>query len=170
MTAKFEHRQATTTHVQVPFVTNKGELVEVDEGLLPFLEQLRRHRVNTQFSCEGTDKHDHAYVLGDRFSFGRLMRNVWLNYRLGMYSIESEYVVEDFINTYRAHEFAVFKRDDWDTSYEFNFNKNGKHAKYKTGFSIEHSYSKMFGIRTTLRWPVDATPYFVAMLEETEAN
>lgn len=53
------------THTQVTRQTPWGEVVEVDEGLAWFLEELWQRNVRTFYSCQGMGQYERPYVVFD---------------------------------------------------------------------------------------------------------
>lgn len=160
------YRQKNTTlHTQVPFVTKDGKLVQVDEGLLGVLEELRRLGVETQYSCQGDA--ECAYVLGSRKTFGPLLRRIHSYYKKDLFlSLPSRVIAGRFYWGYRSHEFSLFFRKGVYRVLQFTWNRG---VKQSPGYQVERLYSNSFGRRVCVRWPVEDTPKVHQMLFELVA-
>lgn len=151
------------THKQVYFETMFGDIVEVDKGMFDILEELKRLGVKTQFSCQGSQPYG-AYVLADRYSFGRLLRKIYIRRKLGFYSVEAKETVDRFLAGHRMHEFAIFADQGCDERYKVTLRKSEKRDEQ---YSIEHSYSTFYGLRTSVRWPRRYSGAMLRLLRET---
>lgn len=169
MNSKYESAMEWKKHPQVPFTTLTGETVEVDEGLIYILEELKRLGVKTQFSCQGIHEKgkrgQSAYILADNRSFSRLTRKIYRKYKRRGYSPESMQQVRHFIKGYRMYEFAMFLEQGTNEVYKAIFSRGRKNM---TRYSVERTRSATYGTRLTVRWPVIETDAILNLLIETE--
>jgi hypothetical protein len=154
-----------TDHEQVPFTTFDGELTEVDVGMFDVLTRLKEMGVRTQFSCQGGEDLQPAYVAADARSFMPIVRAIRKQLRWRNYSSEALNVARLLMygGLKREVNFLVDKRED---TYLYTFHIRFK--KKRSGFfSIEDVYSNRFGHRIVFRWPAEFTDDILKMLYET---
>lgn len=158
-----------TNHKQVPFKTLDGEVVGVDEGVRPVLEQLRRLGVRTQFSCQG-DMFA-AYVLADRKSFFPVLRLIRKKYQRRAYSPLARDAAWGFLRGgFTQHSFVRYRVVDkpygrvhtilWNVKYERGLSD-------RQSYSIEYDYDNIYGFRICMRWPKQDMHKVLRLLMET---
>lgn len=145
-------------HVQVPFVTVTGEHTTVDEDIYEVISMLNELGVRTQYSCQGGFQP--AYVCADRRSFGRFIRAMRRTAGKQLYSPDAKRFANKVLRGSREQYFHYTLKNGNDITRVILSNPNSE-------FTLEQSYSNVFGLRTVIRWPEEATTDFYALLLET---
>lgn len=144
-------------HTQVPFFTlGNGAVVHVDEGMLDILLNMRRIGLLTQFSCEGTNRLEEAYVLMDTrsaFRFEWKMRTTKL-------SPELREIANKFLKGPRWYDFSI-------TTKKSEFYRIVLKRDKSDFFRVERLFQfPRYGFRTTYRWDPTYSPMILRLLEE----
>lgn len=147
----------TFTHNQVPFVTKKGVVTTVDEGLLYVLTLLKDLGVETQFSCQGD--FFGAYVNADTPTFRPVILEALKRHREGSLSDSSMIFMYDFLYT-GLRELTLDRRLKSEVRFA---DEEGYNPQC---FSYERELKGLRGPRTTIRWPKDRTVELQNLLVE----
>lgn len=154
-----------TEHKQVWITNCNGRDIHVDKGLREFLTLCSDLGIQTKYSCQGSKiDHKSAYVVATFKTFWPIFKLVMKLYYSRQLSEPFRNLIKAFRQGHKEIRLSAFKQRP-DALHEIGRYEWSTGNFYSVCHSTELNYSRLNGLRMTLRWPREETNMFCGLLE-----